>query len=207
MTGLEYELYLQKRLAEAGLAFWTEGELRTMGFHKTPDCKLKVPREAGLCVYVYVLNQQLNMCVGHAHACPPLYCYAPLPLLSPAPQVPVAVRGRTGSEHLVCWVDSKATFGDSRTHVKQVEEQYRTYVNRCVVGAERCVNNGCGGQGPGSHAVDGRTLTGAYEHGGEAAGRQCAVHPLYRAGSHLSLAPPLFSRPVFWKVTLPPPQQ
>ncbi|KAG2440542.1 hypothetical protein HYH02_010420 [Chlamydomonas schloesseri] len=85
VTGLEYELYLQKRLAEAGLAFWTEAELRTMGFHKTPDCKLKVP---------------------------------------------VAVRSRSGGEHLVCWVDSKATFGDSRTHVKQVEEQYRTYVNR-----------------------------------------------------------------------------
>ncbi|EFJ44775.1 hypothetical protein VOLCADRAFT_46728, partial [Volvox carteri f. nagariensis] len=85
VTGLEYELYLQQRLAEAGLAFWSEGELRQLGFHKTPDCKLKVP---------------------------------------------VAVRSRSGSEHLVCWVDSKATFGDHRTHIKQVEEQYCTYVNR-----------------------------------------------------------------------------
>ncbi|GIL43495.1 hypothetical protein Vafri_956, partial [Volvox africanus] len=44
--------------------------------------------------------------------------------------VPVAVRSCSGSEHLVCWVDSKATFGDPRTHLKQVEEQYCTYVNR-----------------------------------------------------------------------------
>ncbi|PNH12687.1 hypothetical protein TSOC_000386 [Tetrabaena socialis] len=85
VTGLEYELYLQQRLAEAGVPFWSEGELRQLGFHKTPDCKLKVP---------------------------------------------IAVRGRTGCEHIVCWVDSKATFGDHRTHVKQVEEQYCTYVNR-----------------------------------------------------------------------------
>ncbi|GLI68756.1 hypothetical protein VaNZ11_013209 [Volvox africanus] len=85
VTGLEYELYLQQRLVEAGLSFWSESELRQLGFHKTPDCKLKVP---------------------------------------------VAVRSRSGSEHLVCWVDSKATFGDHRTHLKQVEEQYCTYVNR-----------------------------------------------------------------------------
>ncbi|KAG2498008.1 hypothetical protein HYH03_004266 [Edaphochlamys debaryana] len=84
-TGLEYELYLQQRLAAARLPFWSESELRQLGFHKTPDCKLKVP---------------------------------------------MAVRTRSGSEHLVCWVDSKATFGDARTHVKQVEEQYATYVNR-----------------------------------------------------------------------------
>ena len=46
----------------------------------------------------------------------------------------MAVRTPSGSEHLVCWVDSKATFGDQRTHVKQVEEQYCTYVNRHVAG-------------------------------------------------------------------------
>lgn len=41
------------------------------------------------------------------------------------------MRTPRGTEHIVCWVDSKATFGDHRTHVKQVEEQYCTYVNRC----------------------------------------------------------------------------
>ncbi len=41
-------------------------------------------------------------------------------------QVPVAVGGR-----VVTWIDSKATFGDERIHAKQLEAQYRTYVNRC----------------------------------------------------------------------------
>lgn len=46
-------------------------------------------------------------------------------------QVPVAVRApRTGTEHIVCWIDSKATFGDHRMHLKQVDEQYKTYINR-----------------------------------------------------------------------------
>ena len=39
--------------------------------------------------------------------------------------VPVAVRGR-----VVCWVDSKATFGDERQHRQQLKEQYQRYVNR-----------------------------------------------------------------------------
>ncbi len=42
VTGLEYELYLQRRLAAVGVPFWSEGELRQLGFHKTPDVKLKV---------------------------------------------------------------------------------------------------------------------------------------------------------------------
>lgn len=40
-------------------------------------------------------------------------------------RVPVAVRGR-----VVCWIDSKATFGDERQHRQQLREQYQRYVNR-----------------------------------------------------------------------------
>jgi hypothetical protein len=40
-------------------------------------------------------------------------------------QVPVAVRGR-----LVCWVDSKATFGDARGHAAGARDQFAQYVNR-----------------------------------------------------------------------------
>ncbi len=42
IIGAEYELRLQQRMSAAGLAFWSEGELRQMGLHKTPDCKLQV---------------------------------------------------------------------------------------------------------------------------------------------------------------------
>ena len=41
-TGLEYELYLQQCLTQSGIAFWSESDLRRLGFHKTPDFKLKV---------------------------------------------------------------------------------------------------------------------------------------------------------------------
>lgn len=42
VTGLEFELYLQRCLEQAGVAFWSEGDLRRLGFHKTPDFRLKV---------------------------------------------------------------------------------------------------------------------------------------------------------------------
>lgn len=47
------------------------------------------------------------------------------------PQVPIAVRDKRAHPRgdgwrIVTWIDSKATFGDDRTHSKQYEEQYST---------------------------------------------------------------------------------
>ena len=42
-AGVNYESKLQASLAEAGLAFWSEEELRSQGFVKTPDARLQVP--------------------------------------------------------------------------------------------------------------------------------------------------------------------
>lgn len=42
-TGLLYEAKLCQSLKAAGLAFWTEDDLRSQGFFKTPDAKLQVP--------------------------------------------------------------------------------------------------------------------------------------------------------------------
>lgn len=78
--GVEHELKLNQMLTDAGIAFWTEEDLRNKGFYKTPDAKL---------------------------------------------QVPIAVRG-----HAVNWIDSKATFGDPRSHVEYVNDQFTKYVNR-----------------------------------------------------------------------------
>lgn len=44
-------------------------------------------------------------------------------------QVPIAVRDSRQQWRCVSWIDSKATFGDSRTHSRQREEQYNTYIN------------------------------------------------------------------------------
>lgn len=52
-------------------------------------------------------------------------------------QVPICIKGPEGQWHMVHWIDSKASFGDDRTHTQQMEGQYATYVNRygpgCVI--------------------------------------------------------------------------
>lgn len=46
-------------------------------------------------------------------------------------QVPICVQNPSDdSWHLVHWIDSKACFGDDRTHSQQLDGQYRTYTNR-----------------------------------------------------------------------------
>ena len=42
VAGAEHEHKLNKMLADAGIAFWTEDDLRNKGFFKTPDAKLQV---------------------------------------------------------------------------------------------------------------------------------------------------------------------
>jgi CDAN1-interacting nuclease 1 len=89
-TGLEHEARLYECLQAAGIAFWSEEQLRARGMFKTPDALLQVP-----------------ICVRAARA------------------------GRSGPGWAVVhWIDSKASFGDDRTHGQQLEGQYRTYTNR-----------------------------------------------------------------------------
>jgi CDAN1-interacting nuclease 1 len=79
-AGDEYEVKLYDALGKAGIAYWTEKNLRDTGHHKTPDARLRVP---------------------------------------------IAVNGR-----VICWIDSKATFGDEGQHASYRELQYEKYSNR-----------------------------------------------------------------------------
>ena len=42
-AGLEYEAKLYEALGKAGIAYWTEENLRETGHHKTPDARLRIP--------------------------------------------------------------------------------------------------------------------------------------------------------------------
>ena len=47
VSGLEHEALLLQKLQAAGVAFWTEDQLRARGALKTPDVQLKVPIAVG----------------------------------------------------------------------------------------------------------------------------------------------------------------
>jgi CDAN1-interacting nuclease 1 len=83
--GLEMEERLKAMLEAANILFYQEGDLRTLGYPKTPDIKLPYP-------------------IG----------------LSGEP---------------VCWIESKALFGDGWIHSECYKIQYQPYANRFGPGA------------------------------------------------------------------------
>jgi hypothetical protein len=101
MIGVQKELELEWQLSGLSIAFENEQELRSRGFAKTPDFHLLVP--IGTRFSLFTLSSAfVNLQV-----------------------IAAAIQGR-----LVCWIDSKAMFGDPASHRTLVDEQLRIYVNR-----------------------------------------------------------------------------
>jgi len=79
-VGRDYEIILEEKLREAGIAFLDEEAQRQAGQDVTPDFRL---------------------------------------------QVPIGIAGQP-----VCWIDSKALFGDAESHQNYLNNQLLSYWNR-----------------------------------------------------------------------------
>jgi CDAN1-interacting nuclease 1 len=125
-SGSEHEYRLQRVLASVGLAFEAEDDLRAMGYPRTPDAKLTRP------VVVRCPHAEAHAAfVGRGAA-----ASSPWPELGAPSAAAAASSCAPGSsspssfhphEHLVCWIDSKASFGDPYGHGEENAAQLRAY--------------------------------------------------------------------------------
>jgi hypothetical protein len=107
--GIEYELLLEHALNNMGIPFETEEQLRKRGTAKTPDVLLSCP--VGLKVRKKKSPQSFQQ--------------------SPSGVVTGSFEKEEEYEwKIVCWIDSKALFGDVETHTNSVLPQVETYVHR-----------------------------------------------------------------------------
>lgn len=117
-VGIEYELLLEQTLRSMDIPFETEAELRERGTAKTPDILLSCP--VGIKVR---RRRSLNRSLfnqGGAAAFPRAESRSAFSL-------------EDDDEHewkIVCWIDSKALFGDIETHTNNVLPQVEAYVHR-----------------------------------------------------------------------------
>jgi hypothetical protein len=108
-VGIEYELLLEHTLKNMGIPFETEEQLRKRGTAKTPDVLLSCP------VGLKVRKKK-----------------SPHPIQqSPSRVQPGSYEKEEEYEwKIICWIDSKALFGDVETHTHSVLPQVETYVHR-----------------------------------------------------------------------------
>lgn len=145
-SGLEHEALLCDHLQQQDIPFWSEEQLKARGLFKTPDALLQVRSGRKYLQHdnrLLLHHRQHHVArvvwkepvEGHQlHLQPDDNQSADVTLL----QVPICVQhpasdsssNSSSSWHVVHWIDSKACFGDDRTHSQQLEGQYRTYTNR-----------------------------------------------------------------------------
>ena len=106
--GIEYELLLEYTLRNMGIPFETEEQLRKRGTAKTPDVLLSCP------VGLKVRKKK-----------------SPHPIQKSPSHLPGNFEKEDEYEwKIICWIDSKALFGDVDTHTNSVLPQVETYVHR-----------------------------------------------------------------------------
>eukprot|EP00581_Thalassiosira_minuscula_P014465 CAMPEP_0183732868 /NCGR_PEP_ID=MMETSP0737-20130205/39567_1 /TAXON_ID=385413 /ORGANISM="Thalassiosira miniscula, Strain CCMP1093" /LENGTH=381 /DNA_ID=CAMNT_0025965993 /DNA_START=147 /DNA_END=1292 /DNA_ORIENTATION=- len=119
--GIEYELLLEQTLQSMDIPFETEAELRVRGTARTPDILLSCP------VGIKVRKRRIQHHGGGGSSSNPLYMHG----------VHSAEENDDDDEDdgqyewkVICWIDSKALFGDIETHTNNVLPQVETYVHR-----------------------------------------------------------------------------
>lgn len=111
MMGFEHELMLEQTLSAMGIPFETEEQLRMRGTSKTPDILLSCP------MGVKVPIQKSG-----------LYCISSTN--STLPEGDQSGENIDYEWKVVCWIDSKALFGDVNTHHNDTLPQAEGYVHR-----------------------------------------------------------------------------
>lgn len=101
--GLEYEIILEQSIHSMRIPFETEGELRKRGTARTPDVLFSCP------IAIKVIASKIS---------------SSLLLASDENS------NERSSWKTICWIDSKALFGDEETHQKSVLPQAESYVHR-----------------------------------------------------------------------------
>eukprot|EP00571_Detonula_confervacea_P011101 CAMPEP_0172306886 /NCGR_PEP_ID=MMETSP1058-20130122/7863_1 /TAXON_ID=83371 /ORGANISM="Detonula confervacea, Strain CCMP 353" /LENGTH=367 /DNA_ID=CAMNT_0013018915 /DNA_START=97 /DNA_END=1200 /DNA_ORIENTATION=- len=117
-VGIEYELLLEQTLQSMDIPFETEAELRVRGTAKTPDVLLSCP--VGL--RVRRKESQNPLCLNNNKEEDTTF-----------QQSPSVINLEDDDEYewkIICWIDSKALFGDVETHTNSVLPQVETYVHR-----------------------------------------------------------------------------
>lgn len=104
-VGLEYEIILEQALLSMNIPFETEAQLRIKGTARTPDILLSCP------VGVRIRRRWPKQSTVNGN-------------------LAAAEDSDEYEWKVVCWIDSKALFGDVQTHNSSVLPQAETYVHR-----------------------------------------------------------------------------
>lgn len=126
LAGHEGEAALAAALRRAGVPFWTESDLRARGLFKTPDAWLQAPAA------VRVRRGWKRSGGGGRRA---LLANDNNANRNAAPSSSTNDLSSSDAEEdcdwrVVHWIDSKALFGDARSHSQHLEGQYRQYADR-----------------------------------------------------------------------------
>lgn len=132
-VGIEYELLLEQTLRSMGIPFETEEELRARGTARTPDVLLSCPVGVRVKKKRHSQNPSLYPKYeedDHRSASSSSLRRKQFTAAVGYSDDDVEYDDDEYEWKIVCWIDSKALFGDVDTHAQSVLPQVESYVHR-----------------------------------------------------------------------------